>query len=246
MPVLTLSEALAQIDLLRRRSEQKQRFIEAHLLREERLRDVLAADGGTEAVLHRELESLARLRERHVLLRRLIQQAYAGASLTIGDVTRSVADWLAWKREVVTRRRMFLKQLLEEIRSTRATVRVPVVVHLDEQQLASEAEKLEQVAGQFEGQLQLKNATLTITVPADDWVTGLEERLEQLAGQARPVRFSTLPPPWDLAELRQLALDPLRKIHAIKRYRELTGIGLAEAKQAVEAFARGELSAARR
>lgn len=36
--------------------------------------------------------------------------------------------------------------------------------------------------------------------------------------------------------VKQLAADPARKIQAIKAYREETGAGLAEAKEAVEAF----------
>lgn len=41
-----------------------------------------------------------------------------------------------------------------------------------------------------------------------------------------------------LAEVVDLARDPRKKIEAIKRYRELTGAGLAEAKTAVEAMAK--------
>lgn len=45
------------------------------------------------------------------------------------------------------------------------------------------------------------------------------------------------------AELRSLLANG-RKIEAIKRYRERTGVGLAEAKQFVETFERGETSPA--
>ena len=40
--------------------------------------------------------------------------------------------------------------------------------------------------------------------------------------------------------VKQLAMDPGRKIEAIKVYREETGAGLAEAKEAIEAFARNK------
>jgi ribosomal protein L7/L12 len=36
--------------------------------------------------------------------------------------------------------------------------------------------------------------------------------------------------------VKELARDPARKIEAIKVYREETGVGLAEAKEAVEAY----------
>jgi len=44
---------------------------------------------------------------------------------------------------------------------------------------------------------------------------------------------SALPP-----QVRAIARDPSRKIEAIKAYREHTGAGLKEAKDAVEAFIR--------
>jgi ribosomal protein L7/L12 len=38
--------------------------------------------------------------------------------------------------------------------------------------------------------------------------------------------------------VKQLAADSMRKIEAIKAYREETGAGLAEAKEAIESFTR--------
>ncbi len=40
--------------------------------------------------------------------------------------------------------------------------------------------------------------------------------------------------------VKELARDPAQKIHAIKAYREETGAGLADAKEAVEAFIASE------
>lgn len=42
------------------------------------------------------------------------------------------------------------------------------------------------------------------------------------------------------ARVKQLADDPARKIEAIKVYREETGAGLADAKEAVEAYIHGK------
>jgi ribosomal protein L7/L12 len=39
--------------------------------------------------------------------------------------------------------------------------------------------------------------------------------------------------------VKELAADPARKIAAIKAYREETGAGLAEAKEAIESFTNG-------
>jgi len=246
MPTITLAEALAQFDLIRRRAEHKRRFIESSLLREGRYRDPLAREGGTAAVLGQEWRSLDALLERQVLLRRLIQAANEQATLTIGDVTRSVADWLVWKREVPARRKGFLDRLRRRIAAARraalsAAGPREVVVHLDEKALAEEAEKLEQTLGQLAGQVALKNATVTVEVPPDEtWMTGREARLEEAVLRGAAPAAAQPPPgrPWsDSPELCRLARDPAQKIAAIKLYRELTGAGLMHAKQAVEEFA---------
>ncbi len=255
MPTLTISDALAEVQTIRRRIDQKQQLIAAYLLRPPHYRDPLRAEGGSAAVLAREWASLRALHERTVLLRRLIQQAYERTAVTFGDQTRCLADWLAWRREVSARRAGFLKALSTRIRRARraAALRArkqpagsgrdkpaDVVVHLNEQELARETETLEELLGYLNGQLALKNATLTIDVPEDGACrTGLEERLGALLQQASaaPAPAPVLAAPWsDSPELCRLAREPSQKIAAIKVYRELTGAGLLEAKKAVEAF----------
>jgi len=61
MPTITLAEALAQFDQINRRLDQKQRFIDRYLLRQESLRDSLAREGGSAAVLAQEWQSLRAL-----------------------------------------------------------------------------------------------------------------------------------------------------------------------------------------
>ena len=56
-------------------------------------------------------------------------------------------------------------------------------------------------------------------------------------------RLAELAPPLELsAAAKLLADDPRQKIAAIKTVREESGVGLAEAKQAVEAYIRGRQS----
>jgi hypothetical protein len=66
------------------------------------------------------------------------------------------------------------------------------------------------------------------------------ERMAKIAQGIDPDRLIQLDRPIQRQPLsdrvKQLASDPTRKIEAIKVYREETGAGLAEAKEAVEAF----------
>jgi hypothetical protein len=257
MPTLTVAEALAEVATIGRRLEQKHCLIATYLLREQQYRDPLRGEGGSAAVLARELASVRALHERMVLLRRLIQNAYERTTITFGEQTRSLADWLTWKREVSARRAGFLRKLSARITRARGEAArqgreraagdkpADVIVHLNETELAEDQESLEELLGYLEGQLALKNATLTIAVPDDDaCTTGLETRLDQLLRKASAAPEPAPPalgPPWSTSpELCRLARDPVQKISAIKLYRELTGIGLLEAKKAVEAFAASE------
>jgi len=62
----------------------------------------------------------------------------------------------------------------------------------------------------------------------------VERKVDGLARQLGVVPDAPVPPS---ADVRQMARDPRRKIEAIKLYREQTGCGLYEAKQAIERFA---------
>jgi len=253
MPTLTIAEALAEIETIGRRIDRKQQLVSAYLLREQQYRDPVRLEGGTAPVLARELETIRALHERKIVLRRLIQNAYERALISFGDQTRSLADWLAWRREVSTRQAGFLKAVTRRIsyarrlatrRYLRRTRRVAgdkpadVIVHLNEQDLARQSETLEELLGYLKGQLDLKNATLTIDAPEKIGETLLESSFDQLLPKPPAVPVEpALQAPWSTSpELCRLARDPAQKIAAIKLYRELTGVGLLEAKNAVEAF----------
>jgi uncharacterized protein YoxC len=64
-------------------------------------------------------------------------------------------------------------------------------------------------------------------------IRGLEQKLNALLRHLRvdPTHGFSLS-----ERVKELAADPRRKIEAIKVYREETGAGLAEAKEAVESF----------
>jgi hypothetical protein len=71
-------------------------------------------------------------------------------------------------------------------------------------------------------------------------VTQMQTRLKRAEGKLNTLlRHFSIDPTQDLQlsnRVKELARDLARKIEAIKIYREETGAGLAEAKEAVEAF----------
>jgi hypothetical protein len=67
----------------------------------------------------------------------------------------------------------------------------------------------------------------------------LERKLDALLGHLNVVYVDPASPERLSEEVRRIANDPARKIEAIKLHREQTGLGLKDAKDAVEAYMSG-------
>jgi hypothetical protein len=180
---ITVTEALAELKTIDKRIEKKREFVNSYLVRQEMMKDPLEKDGGSVSAIQRERQSMSDLLERKVTIRRAIQAANAANSIKVGNTTRTIADWLVWKRDVAP----FLSQSLVEIRHKVEATRVDaqkkgvavfsgvavvndgakpadLIVNVNEQELADEIEQLEETLGTLDGQLSLKNATVKIDV----------------------------------------------------------------------------------
>ena len=174
---ITITEALAEIKTINKRIDKKQEFIFNSLARQEGARDPLEKDGGAEVVLSRERQAINDLQTRIVDLRRGIQRANDATKVTIGEATRSISDWLIWKRDVAPKRKEFLAKISSGLKGLRENAKrqgqnvvaagaaqqfTDIVVNIDETALAAEIETLEKTLGDLDGQLSLKNATVSI------------------------------------------------------------------------------------
>src|SRR5436305_12107891 len=76
-------------------------------------------------------------------------------------------------------------------------------------------------------------AVLTTLFQLSKQVGGIDRKVSRIANHLGIDPTAPLP----LSDrVKEIARDPHRKIEAIKVYREETGVGLAEAKDAVEAY----------
>lgn len=179
MPPITITEALAELKTIDKRLVKKREFVLTYLLRQEMFKDPLEKDGGSISAIRRELQAIGDLEERRIVIRRAIQQANEANSVSVGKFTRSIADWLVWRREVAPTHAQFLAGIRQKIEQARqeaarkgaaltpaAEVAKPndVIVNVNEQELARQIEELEETLGKLDGQLSLKNATLFIDV----------------------------------------------------------------------------------
>jgi hypothetical protein len=179
MAQITITEALAELKTIDKRIAKKREFVLSYLLRQEMFKDPLEKDGGSVSAIKREMQSVHDLEERKIVIRRAVQQANERNTITVGRQTRSIADWLVWRREVAPTQQQFLANIRGKIEQARAEAARKgaglsnsadaakpndVIVNINEQELAREIEGLEDVLGTLDGQLSLKNATLLIDV----------------------------------------------------------------------------------
>lgn len=178
---LTITEALADLKTLGKRIEKKREYIASYLARQDGLKDPLEKDGGSAEVIRRERQAIADLETRHVAIRTAIQAVNQTTAITIEGHVRTIAEWLTWRKEVAPGAQLFVNKLRQMTVQARAqaqqkgwgvvtvsggTAQQPtdVVINVDEGALAREAEQLETILGTLDGQLSLKNATVTIEV----------------------------------------------------------------------------------
>ena len=177
---MTITEALAELKTMNKRIEKKREYVTQFLVRQDGIKDPLASDGGSMDVIQRERQAIADLEKRHVAIRTAIQKTNQTTLITVADITKTIAEWLTWRKEIAPGAQTFVARLRSGIQNARnqaqqkgwavvsatATAAQPtdILVNADEAALAAEAEQLETILGTLDGQLSLKNATVLIEV----------------------------------------------------------------------------------
>ena len=179
---ITITEALAEIKTISKRVAKKREALSPYLARVEAMKDPLVKEGGSVEFIRKERQAIKDLEERIVVLRRAIAQANAETTLAVNGDSRSIADWLTWRREVAPGRQQevsSLRSVIEQARSqaqkqgvnfVSAVAQVgdskpqDIIVNVSESELAQEADHLQEVLGILDGLLSLKNATTKVKV----------------------------------------------------------------------------------
>lgn len=179
-----ITEALAELRTLGKRIEAKQAFIRGHISRKENREDPLKTDGGSVEVIRRERQAVADLMQRIVKLRIAIQEANSGMTVTIGGSSKTIAEWIVWKREVAPLQSALIDDLIQGVRQARAEVArsgglvqspdnskelkelrpTDVVINVSELALVKEMEEHSIVLSELDGKLSLINATTPVKI----------------------------------------------------------------------------------
>jgi len=178
MPGITITEGLAEIKTIGKRIAKKEQTVWGCLYRHDVIRDPHAKSGGSAAVVERELQGIKDLEDRIVSIRRAIREANAATEISVCGTTKSIEEWLTWRREVAPGMQHRLANMRARINAVRdkgqkegfavlqggqaASKELDVIVNLDEGDLAKQIEGLEETLGTLDGQLSLKNATVAL------------------------------------------------------------------------------------
>lgn len=177
---MTITEALAELKTIQKRIEKKREYVGAYLARQDGIRDPLEKDGGSPEVVKRERQAIADLETRIVAIRTSIQKVNQATPITVEKTTKTIAEWLTWRKEIAPGSQQFVSKLRNSIDSIRkqalqkgnavvaatqvAAQPTDVIVNVDESELAKLAEEYETILGTLDGQLSLKNATIMVEV----------------------------------------------------------------------------------
>lgn len=174
---MTITEALQEIKTLKKRIEKKKEFILQYLWRQNHMRDPHEASGGSQALVRQETQAINDLENNIVNLRKKIAEVNMNNVITISGETKSIADWIIWRREIAEQKKSFLNDILRRIDRTRSDARskgidltdttqgpekFDVIININESELLKEIEKIECIISTLDGQLSLKNATVQI------------------------------------------------------------------------------------
>lgn len=177
---ITITEALAEIKTIGKRLENKRVALAPYLARQEGVRDPMEKEGGSAKYISQERQAIGDLEERIIQLRQDIQKANDSTVVTIEGQARSISQWLTWRREIAPNRRNFLAGLRNGLTNVRDKARnqgaalisatastataqpTDIVVNVDEAEINRSIEELEDILGQLDGQLSLKNATVFV------------------------------------------------------------------------------------
>lgn len=175
----TITEALAELKMIDKRIQKKREFVLSYLMRQEVLKDPHEKDGGSVSAIKRELQAVRDLEERAIRIRRAINEANLATKVSVSETTRTIADWIIWRREIAPKLSEFLNGMNGRIAATRQEAMkkgmavvaaspeskpTDVVVNVNEQDLARWREDLDATLETLDGLLSLKNATTTIAV----------------------------------------------------------------------------------
>lgn len=177
MEKMTITEALAEIKLIQKKNDKLRNHVLGNLVRAAHVPDPFDKDGGSQQANFAWLQSIKDSEARQLRIRSAIAMANLTTAITIKEETKTIFDWLTWRREIAETCATFYETIARNIKSrldemsskpqvwkdteekTHLLQLIPNLSYPDKQAVAlALRDKLEKL----DGQLSLKNATIVI------------------------------------------------------------------------------------
>jgi len=169
--LVTLTEALARRELIQNKIAAKNTFVNQNLTRDGGRIDPLEKQGGSVALIAREMQAIRDLERDLSDIMTAIRKANEETRFAVRGVELSLAEWIYMKRSILPARLQRLNVYNKQIQMARQQssrgreVAVDVIAHIDEAALAREIEETQALLDEMDALLSVKNATVTVEIP---------------------------------------------------------------------------------
>lgn len=176
----TITEALQELKTLDKRIASTRDFIVKYGIRQGSTIDPLDDEGGSDKVIPAKAQSLDDLFIRRVQIRNAINRANDQINLTVSGITRTVAEWIIWRRDVQRKQleayELFQNQIIGARRQcvekgmslkddgTQPARVTEVSSFIGESSLQKKIEALREIESTLDGKLSVINATTLIEI----------------------------------------------------------------------------------
>lgn len=176
---ITITEALSEVNLIKKKLDASRSIILNNLARAKHLKDPFEGEGGSFKKNERVLQSIYDLQNRLEKIRGRISAANLEHSITIGESTKTIFDWLTWKREIAGDHQKFVSQVYASSKNTFDDASrnpkvwqdeqdkkhlLEIILNIDLAYWLKKQETLTEILEKLDGQLSLKNATITVDI----------------------------------------------------------------------------------
>jgi len=172
----TITEALAEIKVIGKRITSKDDALQNALVRSSDKIDPHEANGGSTAYVASLKQGIKALTDNIVAIRTAILKKNCEETITVAGVTKTISEWLVWKREVYPVLSSLYNGMQNRIRRADSDMdsygrmsqgedKKSAIINADIQALNNDAEQIAACYEQLDGQLSLKNATLMVDIP---------------------------------------------------------------------------------
>lgn len=179
MAKITITEALSELNLIKKKIEKKKPDVLNNLVRFDHMADPFANVGGSKEYIGSQLQAIDDLRKRFVKIRSAIAQANTVNTIKIGRHEMTINEWLNWKREQSKDEKEFHESIAKTLKvhidnaaqrpsvfkddqgNTKLANMIPNVEYSER---LKAVEEISDMIENLDGQLSLKNATITIEI----------------------------------------------------------------------------------